>query len=133
MLVTLKCGRHNCSLSRGHSYSYQSYVTTVTLRRDQEHIVHLHHLIAHVVAQSSAAAMFEEESCGKTNLHVCKMQTKANMRASTEGHIGSLLLCCHLSFVHEPRAIESITMSARFIVLISDCEIRTHLKGSEKI
>ena len=80
--------------------------TAMTPGRDQEPVVHLHHLISHALTQPSTPTFSKEERSRKAKLHPRKVETDAHSRAASKRHVYCLLLWRHILLVHEPKTVE---------------------------
>jgi hypothetical protein len=96
------------SLTRTRSQLLQLHITAVAPWCDQEAVIKLHHVVSHLTAQSCSATLPEEQSSGKTELHVSEMDTKTHPRTASERHVRSFLLSRELRFIHEAAAIEAV-------------------------
>ena len=74
------------------------------LGRNQESIVHFHHLILHALTQPRAPASPEEHCRSNSQLHPSKMDSDACSGSSPKWHVCSLSMRGHL--IREAEAIE---------------------------
>jgi hypothetical protein len=75
----------------------ESNVAVMPARRDQEMLLHVHHLIGHVAAQARTPAFSKEESRAQAELHPGQVYAQTYPGAGTKG-VKCGLLCCRLRF-----------------------------------
>lgn len=80
----------------------------MSLWRNEELIVNLHHFISHTRTKLRPTAFSEEHGYTKSELHPSQMDTKANPRSSPERRKCCLLIGRHFGTVYESPSVEAV-------------------------